>query len=38
MTGNIHPKDIDIIFKTLLEADLVLGFGSNNPFPISDHL
>lgn len=28
MTGNIHPKDIDIIFKTLLEADLVLGFGT----------
>ncbi len=28
MTGNLRPKDIDIMFNTLLEADLVLGFGS----------
>lgn len=30
MTGNVHPRDIDTIFNTLLKEDLTVAFGTIN--------
>ena len=30
MTGNVHPKDIEIIFTTLMKEDLQIAFGTIN--------